>query len=208
MFLSCLRRFEDQLEADLGLVLEKPATREIKAARSECEKKLYEATIRGNWRVVKEILEQDKDAVKYDLSSSGDKLLHIAAAYSPEDFVENLLLFIEKEEEVKETLEQKNKDGSTALHEAVSVGNKHAMKLLVHKHKDLLTISDIKGQDPLMKASNRMRIDIFSHLLKVAALDLSQVPDIKKRGVNLVVNMITAKQYLGPVLEKPATRGG
>ncbi|KAJ9550927.1 hypothetical protein OSB04_014972 [Centaurea solstitialis] len=164
-------------------------------------KKLRKATWEGSWRKVKHILEKDKDALKRPLDGSGSTPLHIAVAMGYTDLVKKLLLFIEKED-VKEILEQKNGDGSTALHIAVCVGNEHALKLLVEKNKDLLTISDKRGQDPLIKALNNMQFDTFLYLFKAAVannktkgLVIFQGRDHKEKGASLLVNAITAKQY-------------
>ena len=101
-------------------------------------------------------------------------------------------------EEVKEILEQTDVDGRTVLHIAAFVDNKCAMKLLVEKHKDLLTMSDREGQDPLIIALNNMHFDSFLYLLE-AAVDNDQAKQLvishKKRGASFLVNAITAKQY-------------
>ncbi|KAJ9536767.1 hypothetical protein OSB04_un000071 [Centaurea solstitialis] len=166
----------------------------------EVEYKLWHATVNGSWRRVKEILKKDKGLVKKEFSFQGCTVLHLAVSIGHKDLVEKLLLFI-KDDEVKDILEQTNEDGSTALHIAVSVGNEHAMKLLVQKHKDLLTMKDDNDQDPLIKAFNNMQFDIFAYLFKAASenkkVEELSIAKAKKTetGASLIVNTITAKQY-------------
>ncbi|XP_024962962.1 uncharacterized protein LOC112503128, partial [Cynara cardunculus var. scolymus] len=148
------------------------------------------------------ILETDKNALKEEIWGNGNTMLHMVVEKGQNHILEKLLLFIKKKEEEKEILEQKNADGSTALHVAVSVGNKHAMKLLVDQHKDLLTIGDKKGQDPLIKAFNNMQFQTFAYLFKVALdndkVNLKQliISQGSKKGASLLVNAITAKYYI------------
>ncbi|KVG51525.1 Ankyrin repeat-containing protein [Cynara cardunculus var. scolymus] len=177
------------------------AERRHAKARDKLGLMLYKDTSEWSWREIIKILEGDKDVLKDELWDNGNTLLHMVVekGQNAYDIVEKLLLFIRKKKEEKEILEHKNADGSTALHVAVSVGNKHAMKLLVDQHKDLLTIRDKKDQDPLIKAFNNMQFDTFVYLFKVAVgndkakqLVISQG---SKKGASLVVNAITAKQY-------------
>ncbi|XP_024964528.1 uncharacterized protein LOC112504803 [Cynara cardunculus var. scolymus] len=160
---------------------------------------LSKDTSEWSWREIIKILESDKNALKDDTWGHRNTLLHMVVEKGQNDIVEELLLFMKKKEEEKEILEQKNADGSTALHVAVSVGNKHAMKLLVDQHKDLLTIRDKNDQDPLIKAFNNMQFDTFAYLFKVA-VDNDKAKQLvisqgSKKGASLLVNAITAKQY-------------
>ncbi|KAJ9552467.1 hypothetical protein OSB04_016512 [Centaurea solstitialis] len=172
-------------------------TEEEKAERTARKRELRNATWDLNWRKIKEILEKDKNALKEPLFGE-DPLLHVAVQLGQANLVEKLLLFIQKDD-VKDILEQHDRDGNTALHVALSVGNEHAIKLLVEKHKDLLTIPDKDGQDPLIKAFNNMQYDTFIYLFK-AAVDSKKAKELvftqnKETGASLLVNAITAKQY-------------
>ncbi|KAJ9565540.1 hypothetical protein OSB04_001506 [Centaurea solstitialis] len=169
--------------------------------RRHRKSQMFTATLRWNWREIREMLEKDKETLTETLNFSGDTLLQSAVQQGRNDVVEKLLLFIQKED-VKEILELKKEDGSTALHVAVRAGNKHAMKLLVDKHNELLIIPNKKGQDPLLLALHDMQFDAFVYLLKATTdydktnqLLISQGPDYKQKGASLLVNAITAKQY-------------
>ncbi|KAJ9552463.1 hypothetical protein OSB04_016508 [Centaurea solstitialis] len=174
-------------------------TEKDKAARTARKRELRKATWDLNWLKIKEILEEDRNALKEPLyRETGDTLLHIAVEMGHDDLVKKLLLFIQ-EKDVKDILEQLNGDGNTVLHVAVSVGNKHVMKLLVDKHADLLTVPDKNSKDPLIRAFNNMQYDTFVYLFKAAVhnkktngLDFT---NNAKTGASLLVNAITAKQY-------------
>ncbi|KAI3701578.1 hypothetical protein L6452_26762 [Arctium lappa] len=161
---------------------------------------LRKATMEGNWSAVKAILIKHKGVEREAINSDGNTILHLAVGIGHNDFVKNLLRFI-KEEEVKEVLEMRNVDGSTALHVAAIVGNEYAADLLVQKNETLLTILDNQHKDSLHIAYSNFQFDTFIYLFEAANADgktkkaISQGPDHIKIGVNLLVNAISAKQY-------------
>ncbi|KAJ0752189.1 putative ankyrin repeat-containing domain, PGG domain, ankyrin repeat-containing domain superfamily [Helianthus annuus] len=127
-------------------------------------------------------------------------MLHIAVGIGHNDFVKKLLTYINDEQ----VLQKRDSDGSTALHIAAIVGNKHAAELLVKKNKKLLRITDQNDEEPLHKAYENMHLDTIGYLLKAikdggkatqsslaGSVDL---PD-DEIGVRLLVNAISAKQY-------------
>ncbi|KAJ9551054.1 hypothetical protein OSB04_015099 [Centaurea solstitialis] len=188
---------EDLLSKETETVTEKEEAR--------LNRKLLFAIGQRSWWKIKKILEKDREAWKKPLPlfGYGEAILRVVVrmGHSHNDLVEKLLRFLKKEQ-IKEILEHRDSNGRTVLHVAASVGNKHAVKLLIDKHNDLLTILDKEGQDPLMKALDSMEFDTFAYLLKVAIdnnktkqLVISQGPDYKQKGASLVANAITAKQY-------------
>ncbi|KAJ9559083.1 LOW QUALITY PROTEIN: hypothetical protein OSB04_013697 [Centaurea solstitialis] len=168
--------------------------------KNERNKKLHKATMEGNWRDAKYILRRHEGCLKEPINPDRNTVLHLAVEMGHDHFVKSLLDYL-KNEQVKEVVEIKNLYGSTALHVAAIVGNRYAAELLVGKHKELLTIQDDEGQDPLLKAYSNMQFDTFTYLLKAAndksktKQAISQSPEEIKRGVDLLVNAISAKQY-------------
>ncbi|MFS7966673.1 putative ankyrin repeat-containing domain-containing protein [Helianthus anomalus] len=82
-------------------------------------------------------------------------------------------------------------DGSTVLHIAAIVGNKHAAEFLVKKNKELLRNKDHKGKEPLHKAYENMHLDTIEYLPK-AVKDAHPDDEI---GIGLLVNAISAKRH-------------
>ncbi|KAJ9536762.1 hypothetical protein OSB04_un000066 [Centaurea solstitialis] len=201
-------------DKDLVLVEIEPGTRDKHAILSEQEnrtkrKELCKAIMQGLWPVVEATLSEGEDSERETLNSDKNTVLHLAVGIGHNNFIKNLLRFIEKKEEHEKkrnldrssVLEMRNLNGSTALHVAAIVGNRFAAELLVNKNKNLLTILDNDHQPPLFKAYSNMQFDTFIYLWNAANDDgkskqaISQDPDRIKIGVNLVVNAISAKQY-------------
>ncbi|KAJ9536757.1 hypothetical protein OSB04_un000061 [Centaurea solstitialis] len=172
-------------------------------------KELCKATMQGLWPEVEAILTKGEDAEREPLNSDKNTVLHLAVGIGHNNFMENLLRFIQKKEESEKkrnlgrssVLELRNLNGSTALHVAAIVGNRFGAELLVNKNKNLLTTLDHEDQTPLLKAYSNMQFDTFIYLWNSTNDDgkskqaISRDPDRIKIGVNLLVNAISAKQY-------------
>ncbi|CAH1449305.1 unnamed protein product [Lactuca virosa] len=85
------------------------------------------------------------------------------------------------------------------------VGNTEAATLLIKNDRRLLEIPDHKGETPLDKAYQNMHLDTIDFLLKAvyddikpkkqsSTLEDSVSPGVKL-GVNLLVNVVSAKKY-------------
>ncbi|KAJ9536747.1 hypothetical protein OSB04_un000051 [Centaurea solstitialis] len=195
-----------------GLEEKKDRDAKKEKQRTARNKKLRKATMEGNWSEVKAVLIKHRDAMKEPLNSDGNTILHLAVGIGHNQFVQNLLRFIEEKEvkqapemrnldEIEEVLEIRNVNGSTALHVAAIVGNEYAADLLVKKNKGLLKILDKEHKDSLHVAYSNFQFDTFIYLFKAANDDgktkkaISQVPGHIKIGINLLVNAISARQY-------------
>ncbi|KAJ9536766.1 hypothetical protein OSB04_un000070 [Centaurea solstitialis] len=168
-----------------------------KDAINECNKALVKAIKEKSWPDIKCTLEKHEGAIKDEINSNKDTIIHLAVArFASYNFIKSLLDFI-KDDEVKEVLEKQNVDGSTALHVAASVGNIYAARLLVGKHHELLRILDNEGKDPMYIASSNMHYYTFMYLYDEAAKEsTSQDSRHIKKGVQvLLVNAISEKDY-------------
>ncbi|KAJ9550900.1 hypothetical protein OSB04_014945 [Centaurea solstitialis] len=164
---------------------------------NERNKALVKAIKEKSWPDIKRTLEKHEGAIKDEINSNKDTIIHLAVArFASYNFIKSLLDFI-KDGEVKEVLEKQNVDGSTALHVAASVGNIYAARLLVGKHHELLRILDNEGKDPMYIASSNMHYYTFMYLYDEAAKEsTSQDPHHIKKGVQvLLVNAISEKDY-------------
>ncbi|KAJ9550899.1 hypothetical protein OSB04_014944 [Centaurea solstitialis] len=199
----------------VSLLIEPAGTKEKHAIPTKEEerikrnKELCKATMQGFWPEVESMLKEGEDVEREALNSDKNTVLHLAVGIGHNDFIKDLLQFIQKKEESEKiknldgssVLEMRNLNGSTALHVAAIVGNRFAAELLVKENEKLLKILDNEGQPPLLKAYSNMQFDTFIYLWNATNDDgkskqaISRDPDRIKIGVNLLVNAISAKQY-------------
>ncbi|KAL8251469.1 hypothetical protein R6Q59_035162 [Mikania micrantha] len=113
---------------------------------------LYEASIKGNWEVVKSILEKNSELVRYSITENHETALHIAASADKtkrmQDFVKNLVDMMETTD-----LELQNSSSNTALSLAAAAGNVEMAKILLEKNPALLTIPGSQQMMPLYMAA-------------------------------------------------------
>ncbi|KAI3854835.1 hypothetical protein MKX03_004228 [Papaver bracteatum] len=120
-------------------------------AREELNKylPLYKAALEGNWEKAKDFFDNvDKKAVAARITFSLETALHVAAGAGHLMFMKNLMKLLKPKQ-----LEIKNKDGETALQNAVIAGNFEAVKAMVQKNPKLTLIPDNYGWIPLVNAS-------------------------------------------------------
>ncbi|CAH1449317.1 unnamed protein product [Lactuca virosa] len=185
---------------DIQIKVEDPKTEaKNKITRN---KELLKAIVRGRWWEVESTLKEDKAAATEAINSDGNTVLHIAVGIGRNFLVSEILSLIKPGKLPKMV----NLDGSTALHIAAIVGNTEAAMLLIKNDRRLLEIPDHKGEIPLEKAYENMHLDTIEYLLKAVSddgkpnkqsstLEDSVNPGVKV-GVNLLVNAVSAKQYV------------
>ncbi|XP_026423974.1 uncharacterized protein LOC113320260 isoform X1 [Papaver somniferum] len=120
-------------------------------AREELNKylPLYKAALEGNWEMAKDFFDNvDEKAVAARITFSSETALHVAAGAGHLMFMKNLMKLLKPKQ-----LEIKNKEGETALQNAVIAGNFEAVKAMVEKNPKLTLIPDNYGWIPLVNAS-------------------------------------------------------
>ncbi|PWA86260.1 ankyrin repeat-containing domain, PGG domain protein [Artemisia annua] len=105
---------------------------------------LYEASIHGDWKAAKAILDKKPELVRYSLTQNGETALHVAASANRSKqvvtFVKNLVDLMENED-----LELVNKNYNTALYLAAAAGNLETIEIMMAKNKILHTIPGAHG---------------------------------------------------------------
>ncbi|CAH1432911.1 unnamed protein product [Lactuca virosa] len=119
----------------------------------------YKATITGNWKAAKIILDKRPELVRFSITESYDTVLHIAVMGKSYWFVEYLVSLMEKED-----LELQNQIGQTALCLAAMAGNVKIAMILVNKNNALLNIPDSRGMMPLYMAALFGKHDMVRYL--------------------------------------------
>lgn len=124
---------------------------------------LYEASIKGDWKTAKEILDRKPELVRYSITGNGDTALHIAASAKStkqsEDFLEHLLTYMENKD-----LELENSSSNTALCLAATAGNVKMVKIMAEKNRALVAITDSEGMTPLYKAALYGNYEVVKYL--------------------------------------------
>ncbi|KAI7730499.1 hypothetical protein M8C21_021962, partial [Ambrosia artemisiifolia] len=113
---------------------------------------LYEASIKGDWKAAKAIIDEKPELVRYSITENSETALHIAASAKKtkrmQDFVKNLVGMMEKQD-----LELQNNSSNTALCLAAAAGNVEMVKILVEKNRALLVIPGSQQMMPLYMAA-------------------------------------------------------
>ncbi|KAJ9552002.1 hypothetical protein OSB04_016047 [Centaurea solstitialis] len=175
----------------------KPPITEPEYVETTINKKLQKATVEGRWWEAKSILKIDKHLATEAITPKANTMLHLAVAGRQNDFVKELLDFIDDDEKI----EKQNSDGRTALHVAAIDGNMRAVELLVEKRKELLGIPDHRAFVPLLSAYYNMKLDTFEYLLdatnKYQSQSLGFFPAFGLQPrINLLITLIFTKQYV------------
>ncbi|GJX03454.1 ankyrin repeat-containing domain, PGG domain protein [Tanacetum coccineum] len=140
----------------------------------------YKATITGDWKAAKIILDRRPELVRCSITESCETVLHIAVLGKSYWFVEYLVSLMEKKD-----LELQNVNGQTALCLAAMAGHVKIAKILVKKNTALLDMPDSRGMMPLYMAvlygkhemvkylyhnSHKMTGDYWTHQNRVCVL--------------------------------------
>ncbi|XP_042751939.1 uncharacterized protein LOC111914144 isoform X2 [Lactuca sativa] len=124
---------------------------------------LYEASIIGNWKAAKPILDKQPELIRFAITENYETPLHIAASAEStkavEEFVENLVNLMEKND-----LELQNKSYNTALGLAAAAGNVKIAMVMVKKNRAVMEIPGSNRTMPLYVAALFAKPDMVRYL--------------------------------------------
>ncbi|XP_052203788.1 uncharacterized protein LOC127809127 [Diospyros lotus] len=144
---------------------------------------------KGDWTLVKYLLELHPEALTKKLSLYGDRALHIAAISGHVKIVEELVNMISKKD-----LLLKNNFGETALSIAAGGGIVKIAKPLVRKNFSLLRVTNIPGLIPVVVAAKFGHIEMVRYLYCMTP-EKELDPKRGKQGVKLLTTCIVAQIY-------------
>ncbi|XP_022954414.1 espin-like [Cucurbita moschata] len=127
----------------------------------EEKKQLYKLALRGEWRHLREVC-KDASQLVLPINNSGETALHLAV-YSGKG--EPLKTILEQVMEMDYIEYWKSYVENTPLHEAATVGNLDAFKLLVEFRKEDLLELNKRGETPLYRAARYGQLQIVEYIL-------------------------------------------
>ncbi|KAF8036202.1 hypothetical protein BT93_C2031 [Corymbia citriodora subsp. variegata] len=174
---------------------------------------LWQAAIRGDWESAKRFFERDAASQTAKITSRLETVLHVAALYAQDQFLENL---VELSSPHPEALEMVDCDGRTALHNAVLCGRIRMVMALVRSNPKLTQFADDEGCVPLaisaQEASKHKNIAWF--LVKNTTDDGPSHPFSSASTIRTVVDLTWAGHHdltlyiVGRYPHLLTTRGG
>eukprot|EP00258_Populus_trichocarpa_P017094 XP_006377150.2 uncharacterized protein LOC18102836 isoform X3 [Populus trichocarpa] len=127
----------------------------------------YGAAMKGDWQSVIDYYREHFEKIDSPVTPSKDTVLHLAVQFKTEQPLKALLEIL-KERSLPETefLKKRNKFGNTALHEATIYGKYEAVRLLVERCPELLSITNRFGETPLFTAAGFSKTEIVEFLIR------------------------------------------
>ena len=127
---------------------------------------LYQAAKKCNWHKAKDILRENKKTIGRSITEWRELVLHIAFASKNNAFIKEVVRILTDED-----LEQRNRDGDTALCFAAKLGVVTIAEELVEMNNRLPLIRSSEGRTPLCIAVLWGRRDMASYLCTVTSFE-------------------------------------
>ncbi|XP_040990899.1 ankyrin repeat-containing protein NPR4-like [Juglans microcarpa x Juglans regia] len=127
---------------------------------------LREAVRNGDWKGVKDFLEQRPDAVTAKIEGFGRTPLQVAILAGHMHIVKKLVERMSEEE-----LKTVDDNGFTALAEATCGGNYQMAKCILKKNKSLVRIANINGELPVVLAIVTGHIELARYLYSLTPIE-------------------------------------
>ncbi|PHU21092.1 hypothetical protein BC332_12243 [Capsicum chinense] len=128
----------------------------------DTEKRLYQAAVEGDVRVLQELLEQDALLLdRLTLTCFKETPLHIAALRGHIEFVR---LILAQNPQLAGELDSRK---SSALHIASAKGNLQMIKMLLVVNSEMILARDRDGRSPLHLAAIKGRVEVIKELMHV-----------------------------------------
>ncbi|KAJ6995469.1 hypothetical protein NC653_018055 [Populus alba x Populus x berolinensis] len=126
----------------------------------------YGAAMKGDWQRLIDYYREHFGKINSPVTPSKDTVLHLAVQFKTEQPLKALLEILKERSLPEAFLKKGNKFGNTALHEATIHGNYEAVRILVERCPDLITISNQFGETPLFTAAGFAETEIVEFLIR------------------------------------------
>nr|XP_034915098.1 uncharacterized protein LOC118049257 [Populus alba] len=125
----------------------------------------YGAAMEGDWQSVIDYYREHFKKIDSPVTPSKDTVIHLAVQFKTEQPLKALLEILKERYLPEAFLKKGNEFGNTALHEATIHGNYEAVRILVERCPDLITISNQFGETPLFTAAGFADTEIVELLI-------------------------------------------
>ena len=129
----------------------------------------YKAAMYGDWKSMIDYCKENTECLDSPVTSSSDTVLHLALQSNEVQPLEDLLEIVKKGQlplTEEDFLKRKNKFGNTVLHEATIYGNYEAVRFLVERCPELISITNEYGETPLFTAATFGEAEIVEFLIR------------------------------------------
>ncbi|XP_028803225.1 uncharacterized protein LOC114758339 isoform X2 [Neltuma alba] len=120
---------------------------------------LYQASVKGDWKAAKHILDQDWGLARAAISRGWATVLHVAVEKNHVHFVDELVKRMSSED-----LELQDMSDNTAFSLAAAAGNIQIVEIMKRKNQSLPFIRGAHGTTPLHMAALQGRSEMAWHL--------------------------------------------
>ncbi|KAJ6978696.1 hypothetical protein NC653_026985 [Populus alba x Populus x berolinensis] len=149
-------------------ILEEAQQKELETAEIEVieVEAPYGAAMEGDWQSVIDYYREHFKKIDSPVTPSKDTVLHLAVQFKTEQPLKALLEILKERSLPEAFLKKGNKFGNTALHEATIYGKYEAVRLLVERCPELLSIQNDFGETPLFTAAGFSKTEIVEFLIR------------------------------------------
>ncbi|KAF8036194.1 hypothetical protein BT93_C2028 [Corymbia citriodora subsp. variegata] len=188
---------ESSMDSQDSSILERSAGISEEQVDEPYYRPLVRAAFKGDWEFATTFFERDSASKTAKITNRSETLLHIAALGAHDQFLENL---VELFSPYPEALEMVDRDGRTALHNAVLCGRIRMVKALVRSNPKLTQLADNEDRVPLgmsaLEASKHKEIAWF--LAKNTTDDGPSHPFSCSSSISTIIDL-TYSGHLGKI---------
>ncbi|XP_011013420.1 PREDICTED: uncharacterized protein LOC105117456, partial [Populus euphratica] len=121
--------------------------------------------MKEEWQRMIDYYQKHFKKIRCPVTASKDNVLHLAVISKKVQPLKDLLEIMKQRSLPEAFLKRRNQFGNTALHEATIYGNFEAVRLLVERCADLLSIANNYGETPLFTAAGFAETEIVQFLI-------------------------------------------
>ena len=123
------------------------------AANEIVRKTLFDYAMQGEWAKANKLYQKNPWLRSEKITVDGNTALHLAVQDRNDKVVEEMVKLVSFEQS-DDVLKSQNKQGNTPLHLSASIGNVSMCNCFLSKYKDLLSVLNKEGENPLLSVLN------------------------------------------------------
>ena len=123
------------------------------AANEIVRKTLFDYAMQGEWAKAKKLYQKNPWLRSEKITVDGNTALHLAVQDRNDKVVEEMVKLVSFKQS-DDVLKSQNKQGNTPLHLSASIGNVSMCNCFLSKYKDMLSVINKEGENPLLSVLN------------------------------------------------------